>query len=92
MKRRLSTIDTFYNNSKGMLQLCLKIKNNTFVERILDRLNNLVLGLHTYTDDKYIYYKDNRKSFDYVKLPPSINLMESAKYIMKIIQRISLIV
>lgn len=80
MKRRLSTIDTFYNNSKGMLQLCLKIKNNTFVERILDRLNNLVLGLHTYTDDKYIYYKDNRKSFDYVKLPPSINLMESAKY------------
>lgn len=87
--RKLSTLDGFYNQSCGMVQCALKVRQIDRIPEILDILMNNLLGFRLKTNQTNVFSTYNPKTakrpiserIELYNIPQSLDLVEACQYI-----------
>ena len=86
ISRNLSTLEGFYNNSRGMVQFGLKIQKKDRIPEILDILMNNVFALRLRTTNSKMISKfdiNNQSLVNQTKIypiPSNLDLIDSCRY------------
>lgn len=78
LRRRLSTIDHFYNQSHGMVQLAVRLSHPKHVPVIVEKLQKAVIGLQVCTTATDFVYKP--QNVPVCTIPNGLSMEQSCRY------------